>query len=111
MLGKDSSYILPRIAPMGAKDRERLERQKAAQVAKAAAEGYERGQAEAKAAVEVAQAEAAACEETLGVTARELKAASGKLERVRDSVANLSPWCRRPSTQAVRYVDEPRSLC
>lgn len=76
---------------MGAKDRLRKERQTAAQLARAAAEGYERGQADAKAAVEAAQAEAAAREETLGATTCELKAALGKLKRVRDSVASLRP--------------------
>ena len=48
---------------MGAKDRLRKDRQTAAQLATAAAEGYERGQADAKAAIEAAQTEAAACVE------------------------------------------------
>ena len=76
--GKNSSYCF--VGAMGAKDRLRKERPTAAQLAQAAAEGYERGQADAKASVEAAQAEAAAREETLGATTRALKVALGKLQ-------------------------------
>ena len=98
---------------MGGKDHARKE--KAAQVAATTEGGYAQGQAKAEAAVEAAQAEtaamAAASQRMLSTTACELKASSSKLKRVRDSVANPRPWCRRPSTQAVRYVEEPHSLC
>ena len=80
------------------------------QQAAAAEEAIERGQADAEAAVEAAQAEAAACEKTLGVTSRALKVASSQLKRVHNSATSLRPWCSRTSTQAVRYVDEPRAL-
>ena len=86
------------------KDRLRKERQTAALLARAAAEGYERGQADAQATVGAAQAEAAAREETLGATTRALKVALGKLKRVRASATSLRPWCRRTSIQAVRYI-------
>ena len=76
------------------------------QQAAAAEEAIERGQAD----VEAAQAEAAACEKTLGVTSRALKVASSQLKRVHNAATSLRPWCSRTSTQAVRYVDEPRAL-
>jgi hypothetical protein len=74
----------------------------------AAAEALEREQAGAKAAVEAAQSEAAASEESLGITRLAYKAAEGKLRQIRANAAALSPWCRRSSTQPVRYVDQPR---
>ena len=95
---------------MGAKGRLRKGGQAAAQLARAAAEGYERGQADAQAAVGAAQAEAAAREETIGATTRALKVALAKLGRVRGSATSMRPWCRRTSIQPVRYIDEPRAL-
>ena len=83
----------------------------------AATEALEAAQGEAlviaaanKVALDAAQGEAAANESRQLATEKELKKATSALKKVNKAAADLDPWVRRPSTQAPRFVPDPRVL-